>query len=303
MASPDTLIDGNWLAPDTTGARRFRFPFRANGDLVSGLFDEDYWQTGATYAPEKFGTPHPALRDFYFIAETDPSPGLAELQAFTRTFARIPAQQIDYSNLSLTKPTPAGTDTAIQQIGSAGAVTNLNNGSLNTGYLYSPDTFAFYNADTVITCTNPGAAGQLRLNWTAHGVTTQDIQFGDATRWLVSSPNYTIIDADHIDLQGGFSTSAGNVTRASKKLRAYTPGLAMLSCKLVSDFYLPGVSSGITTAADLPIPADLLNPDAFISAALANPTGYVSYQLKNLDRWLGSPIYRRDTIQLNFADL
>ena len=69
----------------------------------------------------------------------------------------------------------------------------------------------------------------------------------------------------------------------------------------MQDFYLPGVTTGITTAADIPIPDPLINDAAFLAAVVANLSGYLTYDSDTLDFWLG-PIYTQVKRQINMAD-
>lgn len=104
----DQLIDGNFLQAQTVGARRFEYPFRQNADRVSALFEEDYWQTKDTWTPQEFVTPHPELRDFYLIGETEPVEFMAGLVKFTRRYSRVPQRQIIPGSMFVTKPLLSG---------------------------------------------------------------------------------------------------------------------------------------------------------------------------------------------------
>jgi hypothetical protein len=108
MPEPEFLHDGNYQRPVPVGSRRFEYPFRHNGDRVSALFEEDYWQRVDTFHPMEFTTPHPELRDFYLVGESQPVEFMAGLVRFTRLFSRVPRQQVVPSSMFVTKPLLSG---------------------------------------------------------------------------------------------------------------------------------------------------------------------------------------------------
>jgi hypothetical protein len=109
------------------------------------------------------------------------------------------------------------------------------------------------------------------------------------------------VDTTNIDLLGWqFDV---NATQAGKYLRDYSSGPDRIMTKQVSTFYLPGVTSGITTPADITIPAPLLNDTALLAAALANTSGFLNYDTDSLEQWMESSIYRLNAVQINMADL
>jgi hypothetical protein len=110
-----------------------------------------------------------------------------------------------------------------------------------------------------------------------------------------------VVNTTTIDLLGWqFDT---NATEACKYLRDYSSGPDSIVSKEYSQFYLPGVSAGINTPADITIPTSLLNDAALLAAALANTTGFVNYETTALEQWMESSIYVLKTTQINMADL
>lgn len=110
---PDFLHDGNYLRADAVGAPRFEYPFRKNGDRVTALFEQEYWQTRATWTPQEFAIPHETMRDFYLVKESEPVEFMAGLYRFNRTYSRIPLTQTDHSDTLVTKPALSGTFPAV----------------------------------------------------------------------------------------------------------------------------------------------------------------------------------------------
>lgn len=297
MASRDTLIDGDWTRPSAVGAKRFYYPFLQNGDRVSAYFEEDNWQTGALFTPATLSIPHEQLRDFYLIVETPPVFGLANLLGFTRTFSRIPSTQVTYGSQAITKPSPS-------TFGVASSNVFDNTGSfLSLAWLYSGYIFTnnqVYRPTVAVTSVNSGL--NTRVTWALHGQTgSLPIIFDSTAEEIFTSGQYTVVDPNTIDLLG---VNLGvTVTAARSYLRAYTPGTDRVGVKLSQAFYLPGVTAGITTPADIPIPSPLLNDLELVNSLLVNLTGYQTYDSTTLAQWMGSPIYTQTAIQINMADL
>lgn len=310
MSAPvDTLIDGNWIKPEPTGAPRFVYPFRLNGDRVSAYFQQDYLQQASTstaplpFVPSVLSIPHDTLRDFYLIVETPPVFGLANLLGFTRTYSRIPSTQISYSSQAITKPAPS-TFGSLQGF----YADNAGNSSGLQDYLYSSYYFLankVYGPRQASTSVNSGS--DTRVTCTAHGIVAGDslvaskISGVGIQQYIFLTTQFTVIDANTIDLLGINLTNT--IVFLAKYYRAFTPGVDRVGTKLSQAFYLPGVTTGITTPADIPIPDPLLNDLALIDSLLAHPTGYQTYDSTALAQWMASPIYTQTAIQINMGDL
>lgn len=301
--SPDTLIDGNWIQPDTTGAPRFVYPFRVNGDKVSCYFDQDYLQIAASDAlpfyPSPLSVPHPRLRDFYLIRETDPAFGIANVLAFTRTFSRVPTDQVTYSSQAITKPNVSSIGVADANFRNNNASVFYGAGYVYLGYAWSIGSNQVFGPTAVTTSANSG--GDTTLNWTAHGVTTQTLAARGTSWFIFTAGQYTVVDPNTITLLG--VNLGTTVTSAGKLLRSYTPGTDRVGTKLTQMFYLPGVTAGITTPADITIPSPLLNDAEFLASVVANLTGYQVYDSSALEQWMGTPIYTQTQISINMGDV
>lgn len=300
---PDILLDGNYLQADAIGSPRWTWPFRQNGDRVSAYFEQDYWQSIATFTPQELIVPHPTLRDFYLIRETPPVPMFADVWQFTRTWARIPATQNVYSTLAINKPALSEFATAFTANGVTGTGTSA---AVTPFYEYASHGWDGQNNRVYgpfVTTTSADSGSDTRVTWgSAHGITTQRFMItASGQRYLFASGDYTVVDTTNIDLLGWqFDT---NATQAGKYLRDYSSGQDRIVTKQVSQFYLPGISAGITTAADITIPTPLLNDAAFLAAALANTSGFLNYDTDSLEQWLDSSIYRLNSVQINMGDL
>lgn len=105
---PDTLIDGRFYHAEPVGPQELEYPFRNNGDRISSLFEQEFWQRKETFVPETLPVPHPTERDSYLIDETKPVEFLAGLLKFTRTYSRIPNQQTIPGSRFIPKPSLPG---------------------------------------------------------------------------------------------------------------------------------------------------------------------------------------------------
>jgi hypothetical protein len=108
---PTLLLDGAYARGVYVGRPRFEYPFSGNSDRYSFIVHRDYRQTEARYERGQMGVlKDPKFADAYLIAETDPLPtGVGDVLSVTRTFARVPAQQVVPGSIYATKPTIPGT--------------------------------------------------------------------------------------------------------------------------------------------------------------------------------------------------
>lgn len=109
MASQPYLIDGDFSRAKTQGPPRSEYPFRKNGDRITEVFEQDYWQTKETFTLGEFSVEHPHRLGFYLIAEATPIPFHPLMLQFTRTFSRVPIPQSVPGSIWVTKPAIPGT--------------------------------------------------------------------------------------------------------------------------------------------------------------------------------------------------
>ena len=83
----------------------------------------------------------------------------------------------------------------------------------------------------------------------------------------------------------------------------YAGGIRLVRTRVTETFYLPGVSAGIASPADIVPPAGMQNPVAFLAALLTPLSGYQIYENEGPAPWMGGPIYRVATTEINFDDL
>ena len=141
----------------------------------------------------------------------------------------------------------------------------------------------------------------------AHGLAGTEriaVRRSASTVWyLFATGQYAVLNANAISLTGWGGTLSNFATICGKYYRDYTAGTDRVGTKLIQNFYLPGVTVGITTPTDIPIPDPLLNDTKFLLAALANTSGYQIYDSTALGPWNKSPIYEQTAIYINMADV
>lgn len=142
----------------------------------------------------------------------------------------------------------------------------------------------------------------LNFNKVGHGLSAaQAIRInttttGGGTATTVAS----VVDADNFTVANGVGNpSAWAYYR--KLLRSYTPGTARVAAKLVQSFYLPGVTVGITTPADIPVPAVAINDTQLLTLITDSATGFQTYDADPVAHWPSeeSPIYTQTLKKIN----
>lgn len=300
--SPDYLIDGDYSRATPIGAKRFSYPFLQNKDRVSACFDEDNWQTIGTWQPPDLSQPYSAaMPDYYLTDESRPVNFTANLFSFTRGWCRIPATQTTYSSQPITKPNPSA----------FGTVQGYS--ADNTGVAYGPQTFLYagyyfsqnkvYGARKASTSANNGS--DTDVTCTAHGIVAGNSLLASKgtagiSEYIFATGQFSVPDANTIRLIGINLGTA--IIYLAKYYRAFTPGSDQVGMQMSQAFYLPGVTTGIATAADIPIPTPLLNDLELVDSMLANLTGYQTYNSTPLILWRGQ-IYTQTSMKINMSDL
>ncbi len=123
---------------------------------------------------------------------------------------------------------------------------------------------------------------------------------GTSNKLLPGTTWWAVVDANTLAFQNNVGAGA---TLVGQLQRTYTPGTDRVGTKLSQMFYLPGVTTGITTPTDIPIPSPLLNDVEFLTAVVTYLTGYQTYDSSALGQWLDTPIYTQTGIQINMADV
>jgi hypothetical protein len=137
-----------------------------------------------------------------------------------------------------------------------------------------------------------------------HGFSADDLLYiFDGETYYGALQDWELIDEDHIELDAAespFDTpllikEIGKRTRA-----AYAPGTQVVRCQLVTDFYLPGVTPGITTPEDIPLPTNQSDNDSMLLAIFGS--GPFNFQVGQLSYYRGN-ILQQTTTVINANDL
>jgi hypothetical protein len=139
-----------------------------------------------------------------------------------------------------------------------------------------------------------------RATVTAHGFSTSLPLLASTTATnvlLEYSTQWLVIDANTIAYR-----PLVDAAYLGQYLRAYTPGVDRVRTKITDTFYLPGISSGIATAASIPVPDTAANDALLLTLVASASTGYQTYDAQPLAIWSGQ-IYHQSTIAIDLADL
>lgn len=285
------------------------FPLSRFGNYAVRIV-RTYKQTLAALLMDRFTgsfrlgvTQDPEITDAYLDSESNPTKTTTGLRAFTRIFSNIPADVVSQGSRVITKP-------AFSSVGGTGDIFIYDGATLTTlgaAYIYSG---YFWGANKIygaaVAGTQAASGGNLRLSIASHGVAgTEDIVFQHnlgSIYYRFTSAQYTVVDPNTIDLIGKSAFGSASTT-IRKYLRDYTPGTDRVGLRTTQKFYLPGVTSGITTAADIPIPSVLLNDSDFLASAFVNLSGWQTYDATELVRWQDGQIYTQSLLEINMGDI
>jgi hypothetical protein len=151
-----------------------------------------------------------------------------------------------------------------------------------------------------------GVSASRQLGVVAHGLNTTDTLYIKADgSYVAYSGTFTTPSSDIVLLVPTAGTTAATATAITeigkRTVASYTPGSALTRINRVTQFYLPGVSVGITTAADIPLPVYEGDSTALLTAIFAQETA-INYQVGELEQWRG-PVLQRTITTINATQL
>lgn len=121
----------------------------------------------------------------------------------------------------------------------------------------------------------------------------------------IAPSKVTVIDANTIQLTVASSdtwASVASITEMGPRTKVnYEPGSVVIRSKTTTDFYLPGVTAGITTADDIPIPVDESGTAAFLQGVFSGQDN-INVRVGELRPWRG-PILLVDRTSVASADV
>ena len=227
------FFDGKYEKPIAISQKRKAWPF--DFDRVSFTFDQDFIQFWEKFSPLALDTTDIEFSNCYLVAESNPKDEDGGICKFTRTFAMIPETRDEQEAFAYQIPGRAGTS-----FGTPQGVTETHTATTST----FTATAHGYLAGAVVT---------LGYYVTINGATYLRQQ----DRIILSKTTDTFTTAIVTDtLTPSFDTvKSGWLARVSKT--------QTVTSKVTFDYFLPGVSLGISSFADIPI----LTPSGIVSAS------------------------------------
>lgn len=132
-----------------------------------------------------------------------------------------------------------------------------------------------------------------------HGLSPGDTAyFKQGSSYVMARTDWTYVSANQISLNVAVAPWSTNtaITEIGRYQRTYAPTPAEHQTRTTVQFWLPGVTTGITTDADIPLPASPISDTVYLNAVVS-PTAYVPFSSGNLDQWHG-PILTRDKTEI-----
>ncbi len=116
--------------------------------------------------------------------------------------------------------------------------------------------------------------------------------------------SFTVLDANTIAINSSSSSLVFAlpfiIYVCPLRVTGYQPAPINVRCSNITDYYLPGVSTGITTANDIPQPVPQSDPVKFLAGCVTAST--LNYEVGNMESYIG-PILQNTKRVVNVADL
>lgn len=282
----NVVDDGNFAIAQPHGPMRFAPAFE--GDKNFYILEQDYVQNVADFSPLPLDTPHDTHLTYYLVEETAHQPVGCGVVKWTRVFAQVPNTRNDYQQFSARLP-------------------GLGPGGSNAKQLIVNNTVT--NSGTPQVCNITTA--------TAHGLTA-----GDNFLFYYTANVVNVYEQNYFVVRTAISASGTTITCAPifpgaipyclwvvKSSIGRPPVTRTVNSKIVTDYFLPGITAGIATAEDIPILAttkiigpggievdgynlDATTPAQTIYAGLVAAKTYVVIEDSANRRWKGNIIER-----------
>lgn len=149
-------------------------------------------------------------------------------------------------------------------------------------------------ATTVVNATSHGGiVGDYVAFWNGNNLIGKAVvtSVGSANSFSVLAADFPSSDA--VVTHCGFSSDAN---------ACYVNGPKICTVKRTQKFYLPGVTPGITTFADIPTQTIYTDPTSWLGRIIAVPTGFATIEVSDLSPWSGSILMQEiDQVQMEDA--
>lgn len=141
-----------------------------------------------------------------------------------------------------------------------------------------------------------------------HGISASDTIMirNESEDYADISGTFTVPNANTLSLTilpSDAYASAATITEIGRRTKAgYQPGYSNIPAKLNTDFYLPGVTAGITTADDIPI-IDSQSDNTTVLSAIFVGSGTLNWEGGRLGQWGNTNILQVESTTINAADI
>lgn len=226
----------------------------------------------------------------YTITNPGPGAGYSSTSSILNTAASQIGVSFEISQLAIT-----ATGSSLTPSGSTANVTNDTAIGGNTGFILG------------LRFTGVVLAIRVLATSADHGITSDDdivVTQGSNYRTLPAGTfTYTPNTITLTSVNGVAFTAATPITAVGKANgNAYTAGSKLTRIKRVTDFYLIGVSPGISTVDDIPLP-DYEGDAGSLLAAIFNGDTDINYEVGELEYYRNGPILMRTRTTLNASTL
>lgn len=287
---PTFATDLDYTVPREYGTPELEYPFESNGDLATVFITRKFKQYPANFkADQVAGTYRPGtqvdseIADAWLMATSKATTTPNGLYAFTRTFARIPTDQVTKVRRPLVLPTVSdegGTTWSVRSLPSLG-VEIATGGRNNTGLFLSDNRVfgPFTTGAGILTLRNvDSTTGNFTISYKASttgslGPTNSNATIAAAINALaaVVSDGLTVSVACHFNDGGGFGEAYIVITitvgSTTSPFTLNAAGLTMTPVSSIKDVATTVTSSTSQTLEILrtcAVPAQTYNDDAAI---------------------------------------
>lgn len=243
MSEP-VFFDGDFREVSAVGPRLKTFPFE--GDTESFYFEQDFWQLIDTYERLPLDSPDTEIPHAYLVEESAVRKIGGGVGEFTRTYSTIPVSRIERETYAHTVPGITPDEFLVVQ-----GVASYANGVVTTA-----NPHGFVAGDLVV------------ITYTVQPTGSQLFFYRAVERIVRSATTYTVTVDPILDTSGTISWQLIYRRNLGRK-----PFTQQVLSYLHYDYFLPGVSTGITSVSDIPI----LNPTPIVNQLGDRVDSYSSY--------------------------
>lgn len=257
MSDDPRFYSGDFTTPVAVTPRRWEWPFPGDNDTV--IYKQDFVVRFDRYARTPWDSPSPSRPDMYLTEETPLQVIGAGIGRFTRTYSMVPQPRFAGTGSDEVQPFVA----TAPGIGYTDPLT----------YAYYIDSATHTATTTVLTITG-GTHAFVENDWVGVSYWVRDpvtgLSFPRQAARLVQSVTTGTVTVERI--RDGYPFYSWH--QIYKNLANREPFQVVVPSWLARDYFLPGVTPGISTPADIPI----LQPTPIIDQSTGNRTDTITDQ-------------------------